>query len=209
MTSNPQAATPSTRADYAPDAMLHCPTPPEWLPVAMADLDSLLADHAACEQKAAVAALALLGRVPEDRVFIETLSNLAQEEMRHFDLVYRVILSRGGGLRQLFTDPYVRDLVGQVRKGREDGIVDRLLVAALIEARSHERFTLLAGALTEPDVRALYEALIPPEAGHAALFVGLAERFSNKATVRMRLSQLAAHEAALVAAQPAEARIHG
>ncbi|MBC7542993.1 MAG: tRNA-(ms[2]io[6]A)-hydroxylase [Candidatus Sericytochromatia bacterium] len=196
-------------ARFDPDGLLQCPTPAGWLPVALADLDSLLVDHAACEQKAAAAALAMLGKVPGDRVFVETLSHLAQEEMRHFDLVYRLVLARGGKLRSMLPDPYVRDLVAIARKGREDGITDRLLVAAMIEARSHERFTLLAGGLTDPVVRELYEALIPPEAGHAALFVGLAERFSNKAAVRIRLAQVAAHEAQLVLAQPPEPRIHG
>jgi tRNA-(ms[2]io[6]A)-hydroxylase len=212
MTSSLQNDSPLTgRAAYDPDHILQCPSPEGWLPVALANLDELLIDHAGCEQKAAAAALTLLGKNPEDRVFIETLSNLAQEEMRHFDMVYRVILGRGATLRHLVVDPYIRDLATIIRKGREEALMDRLLFAALVEARSHERFRLLAGGLAAGPERELYEALIPPEAGHAALFVGLAERVAPKAEVRVRLTQVAAHEAAVVQALAAAPtpRIHG
>lgn len=155
--------------------------------------------------------MTLLGKNPEDRAFVETLSHLAQEEMRHFDLVYRVILGRGGSLPSLSVDPYVREVMTAVRKGRTEGLVDRLVIAALIEARSHERFCLLVQGLPAGPERALYEALIPPEAGHAALFVALAERVAPKAAVRVRLTQLAAHEAAVVTelGRSPAARIHG
>jgi tRNA-(ms[2]io[6]A)-hydroxylase len=210
MTETP-AEMPTGRAAYDPDHLLRCPSPAGWLPVALADLDSLLIDHAACEQKAAVAAMSVLTKLPEDRVFVETLSHLAQEEMQHFDLVHRLVLARGATLRPLVVDPYVRDLVAIVRKGRVETLMDRLLVAALIEARSHERFRLLAAALGPGPERDLYEALIPPEAGHAALFVALAERVAPKAEVRVRLSQVADHEAAVVSAlgEAPEARMHG
>jgi tRNA-(ms[2]io[6]A)-hydroxylase len=209
--SAPDSEPRSGRAAYDPDCLLQCPTPAGWLPVALGDLDALLIDHAGCEQKAAAAALTLLGKNPEDRVFVETLSHLAQEEMRHFDLVFRLVLGRGATLRPLSVDPYVRDLLAIIRKGRIEGLIDRLLMAALIEARSHERFQLLAAGLPAGPERDLYEELIPPEAGHAALFVALAERVGSKADVRVRLSQVAAHEATVIAAlgEAPEARIHG
>lgn len=186
-------------------------TPPRWAEVAADDLAATLADHAHCEKKASASALALINDYPEDIELVRAMGRLAEEEIGHFREVHELLVARGAELTRDRGDPYARALMGLLRQPPELRKLDRLLVGALIEARSCERFRLLRSELErrgEASLCAVFRRLESSEAGHAALFVHLAEgRFGEEVTVA-RLGQLAQAEAAIVAELPVVARIH-
>ena len=188
--------------------MLKSPTDPRWLPCALARLDALLADHAHCEKKAAATALSLVGAYPHRERLVRHLSALAIEELRHFRAVHEQLQARGFRLTRDAGDPYAKQLMQLVRSGGDARLADRLLVAGLIEARSHERLTLLAEGIGEPGLAGFYASLARAESGHARLFVALAEEYAGEARARARLDELASREAEIVAELPLEPRIH-
>lgn len=192
--------------------MLHLlqPTPAHWVAAVRDNLDGLLADHAHCELKAAQSALSLIGRFGADEPqLIEPLADLAREETQHFRQVNQHIEARGGTMTRPAKDEYVNALRTRAREDHGDApvLLDRLLIAALIEARSCERFKLLADGL-EDDLAEFYRALMAAEARHFTLFFGLAEqRFGAEA--RRRLELLAAREAEVVHHLPLGPTVHG
>ncbi|ACL63677.1 tRNA-hydroxylase [Anaeromyxobacter dehalogenans 2CP-1] len=188
--------------------LLRSPTDPRWIDVALAELDRTLQDHAHCEKKAAASALKLVADHPERAGMVRALAKLAQEELQHFLGVLAELGRRGTALPPDDGDPYAQALLRHVRGGPrpEDRLVDRLLVAALIEARSCERLWLLAGALPEARLRELYARLAQSEAGHERLFVDLAREVDAAADARLEV--LAEEEARVVAALPLLPRIH-
>jgi tRNA 2-(methylsulfanyl)-N6-isopentenyladenosine37 hydroxylase len=189
--------------------MLQQPTDPGWLPVALADFDQVLLDHAHCEKKAASQALSLLAAFPERERLVRSMARLAQEEVGHFRQVYDRARARGLTLGRDHGDPYARALRKLVRHQRDETrLVDLLLVAALIEARSHERLELLAGGLEDEELGRFYGTLAQAEAGHARLFVDLARDYAPPGEVDARLEALAAAEAEIVAGLPLVPRIH-
>ena len=188
-------------------SLLRSATDPRWVEVALAALDHTLSDHAHCEKKAAASAVKLVADHPDRPDLVRTLAKLAQEEMQHFLTVLFELGQRGIALGPDQGDPYAQALFRLVRSG-PGRLADRLLVGALIEARSCERLALLADALPEPRLRAMYARLAQAEAGHERLFVELARRHSPSVDVDARLDALAAEEARLVAALPIAARIH-
>lgn len=192
----------------APLAPLRVATDPRWLPLALARFDEVLLDHAHCEQKAAASAMALVAAYPERSVLVRRCTRLAVEELRHFRLVHERIVARGGALDRDRGDPYARALLALARSGGEGRLVDRLLVAALIEARSHERLALLGDALPDPALAAFYRSLATAEAGHHRLFVELAEDVAGAAAAARRLDELADAEGRIVAGLPLEPRVH-
>ena len=187
---------------------LRSATDPRWLPLALARFDEVLLDHAHCEQKAAASAMALVAAYPERSTLVRRLVRLAVEELRHFRLVHEGIVGRGLVLGRDHGDPYARQLVALARTGAVERLVDRLLLAALIEARSHERLALLAGGLADPELAAFYRSLATSEAGHHRLFVELATEVAGADAAARRLDELAEAEAAIVAALPLEPRVH-
>jgi len=188
--------------------VLKSPTDPRWLPCALEGLDGLLVDHAHCEKKAAATALSLVGAYPERERLVRQLSALAIEELRHFRAVLDQLQARRLGLSRDRGDPYAKQLMQHVRSSGEARLMDRLLVGGLIEARSHERLTLLAGGIEDPALAAFYASLARAEKGHARLFVELAEGYGGEGPVGERLDELARHEAEIVAGLPLEPRIH-
>lgn len=194
------------------------PTDPAWLSHALAHLDEVLVDHAHCEHKAAVTALSFVSKYPDDPALVLSLSRLAAEEAGHLGLMVDVCQSRGLSLGHPKKDPYVQGLLEETRKDAVGSRVDRLLVSSLIEARSCERLKLLAGALENEELKALYDGLWRAEAGHYTLFFDLAARslvrvggLDAKAAgreARARLSELAEAEAELLARLPVRAAIH-
>lgn len=188
-------------------SLLHAPTDPRWLPIALADLDRTLSDHAHCEKKAAASALKLVADHPGEPELVRALAKLAQEEMQHFLAVLAELGRRGVVLGSDEGDPYAQSLLKLVRGGSRR-LLDRLLVAALIEARSCERLALLAKGLADERLRELYRRLATSEAGHERLFVDLARRHAAGEDVGGRLEALAAAEARIVAALPLAPRIH-
>jgi tRNA 2-(methylsulfanyl)-N6-isopentenyladenosine37 hydroxylase len=182
-------------------------TGPGWIDVALADVAALLIDHAHCERKAATAALSLVAHYSDSPRLVRWLSALAIEELGHFRAVAARVRARGLVLARDRGDPYVQALQQSVRAGEPQRRTDRLLVAGLIEARSHERLQLLAGALPESDAR-FYAQLARAEEGHAQLFLQLAREAGGRSQADERLAVLAREEAAIVAKLPLAPRIH-
>ena len=189
---------------------LRAATPSQWVDEAVRCWPELLADHANCEKKAASTALALMFAYPEDRPLAARLSKLAREELRHFEQVDRLMQEQGV--------PYLRRKPGRYAAGLREALrthepfrkLDLLLCGALIEARSCERFTLLAGRLPAA-VAPLYAQLRQSEARHFELYLRLAERHASQAggiDWRARLGELAGVEAALVTGPDPEFRFH-
>jgi len=194
------------------------PTDPTWADLALADLPTLLRDHAHCEMKAASNALSLAARWPERTEVARALVELAEEELRHFRGVLDELTRRGLTLGKPEVDVYAAELrkaIGVGRKGApEDPLVDRLLVGAVIEARSCERFRLLCEALRargdEPELLAFYEELFACEARHYRTFVDLATSVkADAAAVRVRLEEIARAEGRLVEVLGKEPTVHG
>ncbi|MFQ5696881.1 MAG: tRNA isopentenyl-2-thiomethyl-A-37 hydroxylase MiaE [Myxococcota bacterium] len=188
--------------------MLQSVTDPRWLPAAVSDPDRLLGDLAHAEKKAAAQALSLVSADAGRARLVRQLSSLAIEELGHFQRVHAEILRRGGALGPDPGDPYVQTLRREIRHGSPERSIDRLLVAGLIEARSHERLSLLAESPLDASLRALFSSLARAEAGHARIFVELAAGMPGPTGVRERLTQLALREAEILAALPLEPRIH-
>jgi len=188
-------------------SILRSATDPRWADVALADLDRTLGDHAHCEKKAAATALKLIADHPAEPTLVRALARLAQEEQQHFLAVLNELARRGASLPPDDGDPYAQALLREIRSGA-GRLVDRLLVGALIEARSCERLALLAAALPPGRLQELYVRLAQAEAGHERLFVDLATARAGAAEARTRLDVLARAEAHIVAGLPLLPRIH-
>lgn len=188
------------------------PTAERWVEAVEGQLDRLLSDHAHCELKAAHSALALVGRFGGDAPeIVEPLVALAKEETAHFAEVHRRIEERGRALAIPASDGYVVALRRVAREDHRDHpvLLDRLLISALVEGRSCERFSLLADGLASADLRAFYRGLMESEARHYRLFCRLAEGRFGREAVRVRLAELAAREAEVVDQLPLGPTVHG
>jgi tRNA 2-(methylsulfanyl)-N6-isopentenyladenosine37 hydroxylase len=204
--------------DLVPDAhvdALLVPTPAGWGEVAVGDLRSTMSDHAHAEKKAALNALSLLSREPQRTELVRRMTRLAQEELSHLDAVLAHLRRRSWTLLPDRPDRYAVALLALRRSGPSAAaLTDRLLCAALIEARSWERLHLLGAALEDADddavapLGAFYRELAASEAGHYRLFVELARRECPEEDVVSRLAVLAEAEAEIILALPHEARIH-
>jgi tRNA-(ms[2]io[6]A)-hydroxylase len=183
-------------------------TDPGWVKTALSDLDELLLDHAHCERKAAGMALRLMFRYPDQPFLHEPLSRLAREELAHYEEVLRALAARGGSIRRQRPSPYAGRLYHCVRSAEPERMVDTLLVCALIEARSCERFQLLADAIDDPSLRALYKGLLASEARHHGSYLELAVQVSDESSARARLLELAKLEAEIIADPSPMVRMH-
>jgi tRNA-(ms[2]io[6]A)-hydroxylase len=183
-------------------------TDPGWVQTALSDLDELLLDHAHCERKAAGMALRLMFRYPDRPFLHDPQSRLAREELAHYEEVLRVLGARGGSMRRQRPSPYAGRLYHCVRSAEPERLVDTLLVCALIEARSCERFQLLADAIDDPGLRALYSGLLASEARHHGSYLELAVQASDESSARARLLELAASEAEIIADPSPMVRMH-
>ncbi len=189
---------------------LHSRTPLEWGRSVLKDPLPLLADHAILEKKAANNAMDLMIRWPGDWVpgWVETMTSVARDEASHLAQVTRILLRRGGRLGKTHKNPYVNALRDLVRKGEIGDTIDRLFVSALIEARSCERFSVLAQTAEDPELAALYKALYLSEMGHYKVFLKLAYKIAEKNDVDRRWEQLLAAEAKILAEQLPGPRLH-
>jgi tRNA-(ms[2]io[6]A)-hydroxylase len=199
------------RAARTPEAVaaaviLAAPTPAAWLEAAVERWPELLIDHANCEKKAASTALALMFAYPEDRALALSLSRLAREELRHFEQVQRVLSAAGVAFTRQRPGRYAHELRAAVRSADPGRKLDLLLISALIEARSAERFELLAPRLPAP-LGKLYADLARSEGRHFDSYVAFA-RVAAPDDWRGRLSRLAAREAELVTAPERLLRFH-
>jgi len=176
----------------------------------LAEPISLLIDHAFLEKKAATNALELLTRWPDEWLegWVETLTAVARDEVAHLAQVTRILTSRGGRLDRFHKNPYANALRQLVRKGEPRELLDRLLVAALIEARSCERFAVLAAASADAELAAFYRSLFASELGHYKVFLALAGKFTAAAELESRWQEMLVAEAAILARQAPGPRIH-
>ena len=184
-------------------------TPSKWVEVVARDLDAALGDHAHCELKAASTAMALVGRFAWKASVARELTRLAREELKHFDQVRRVLEKRGRALPTVPVDRYAKKLAMAPLKGLKgsSALMDKLVLCAFIEARSCERFRLLARAPIDDDLRAFYADLAGAEGRHHELFLELAVEEAGE-TVAARVEEVAQIEAKIVRELPIEPRIH-
>jgi tRNA-(ms[2]io[6]A)-hydroxylase len=189
-----------------PTAILRAPTPRAWVVAAAARLPELLVDHANCEKKAASSAMALIFAYPEDTPLVLALSRLAREELRHFEQVQRAMRELAIPIVRQRPGRYAHELRRALRTTHSERKLDLLLAAALIEARSAERFALLAGRLPPP-LGALYTQLAHSEARHFELYLDFA-RERAPLDWQARLAELAAREAELATTPDSELRFH-
>ncbi|MCR9093605.1 MAG: tRNA-(ms[2]io[6]A)-hydroxylase [bacterium] len=192
--------------------MLHLAseTDPDWLPRAASNLDDVLLDHAHCEKKAAGAAIKLLFAYPHHRFLQEPLAELAREELEHFQQVLSILDARGVKYQTIRPSPYGMALHAKVRRDEPDRLLDLLCVSALIEARSCERFQLLAEGLgdADRDARGLYSSLLASEARHHGIYLALASELVGRAAAEARLDEIGRHEAEVVGAPCEWVRLH-
>jgi len=188
---------------------LKVPSQESWIEAAGNDLDNVLLDHAHCEKKAAVNAMALVSRYPERETLVREMIALAREEMEHFAMVYEFIKRRGGELRRDPGDRYAQALHKEVRPHEPERMLDLLLVAALIEARSCERFSILSRHVPDEELREFYRSLLASEAGHYRTFCDIAREYFPEEDVRTRLEALTEREAEIVLSLASEPMMHG
>ncbi|MBM7118769.1 tRNA-(ms[2]io[6]A)-hydroxylase [Archangium primigenium] len=190
--------------------ILRVPTDPRWLPLALERFDEVLVDHAHCEKKAAANALSMIQVYPDLPGLPAQMARLAREESSHLARVLELMADRGLTLGRDVGDPYAQGLQKAVRTSHEGRRVDRLLVAAVIEARSCERLSLLAEGLEEPPLRRFYAELAQSEDGHQSLFFRLAVTAADGdvAQVDARLDELLQLEAQVLERVGLRAAIH-
>lgn len=191
------------------DAFLPCATPDEWVCEALQPHHeaTLLIDHANCEKKAAATALSLMHRYVEQPALLDKMSRLAREELRHFEQVLRLMRSRGIDYAPLSASRYAQGLHKGVRKQEPGRLVDTLIVGALIEARSCERFARLAPSLA-PELKDFYESLLKSEARHFNDYLTLAKPLCDVAVFEQRLAYFRGLEADLIQSPDGEFRFH-
>ncbi len=183
-------------------------TSEEWLELAISNPIEILIDHAHCERKAAGAAIQLMFRYLCEPGLAEVLSPLAREELEHFERVLTILNSRGRYLEPLPAPPYGAVLAKQISRFEPDRMLDSFLVAGLIEARSHERMSLLALHSPDTELRLLYTELLKSEARHFSLYWMLAQERFEKELIELRLKQLALKEAEIISKLHPAPRMH-
>ena len=196
------------------DLPLKYETPASWATHALREPLALLNDHAHLEKKAAANALELLNRWPEPNPpenWVAAMTAIARDEVEHLATVSRLLARRGGRLTRQHGNPYAADLHKLVRRGKgKEELVDRLMISALIEARSCERFRLLADTVEDDaELAKLYKALWASEHGHYRTFIDLAEQILPSNEVEQRWQQMLRDEAKLIQRQSPGPRMHG
>lgn len=187
-------------------------TDPRWVNIVEKDIEEILTDHAYCEQKAASNAISIVVGWPQHTELVDTLLSIAKEELTHFEMVHQKIKDRGYKLGFERRDEYVNDLYKFMRKGhkREIVLIDRLLFAAMIEARSCERFKILSEHINDAELRGFYRELMISEATHYTTFLGFARQYGDHVEdVNKRWQQWLEHEAEIIKSYGKQQTIHG
>jgi len=190
---------------------LKLPSDPRWVNIAKKNLEEVLSDHAFCEQKAASTAISLIISFTEYTELVKEMIALVEEEMSHFKMVHDLIIERGFSLGRDRKDAYVLKLLQFFPKGgsRTTQLVHRLLLAALIEARSCERFRLLSEHLEDKKLANFYRKLMISEANHYTSFLGFARQYGNKEEVNQKWDDLLEFEADIMKSLNISESIHG
>lgn len=188
-------------------SFLLCPTPQRWVEWATQNPNLLLVDHANCEKKAASTALNLMYRYVEHHKLLQQLSRLAREELRHFEQVIAIMKARGVEYSQLTASRYAGSLRQQARTREPGRLIDTLLIGAIIEARSCERFAVLAPVL-DPTLGSFYLSLLESEARHYTEYLKLAQEVASREEIDARLVDLLKYERTLIEEPDTEFRFH-
>lgn len=190
---------------------LKLPTDPRWANIAEKNIEEILTDHAFCEQKAASTAISLLITYPENSELVTQMAALAREEMSHFEMVHKRILDRGLTLGRERKDEYVARISQFFPKtnDRNERLVNRLLIAALIEARSCERFKVLSENIEDKELSRFYANLMESEANHYTMFITLARDNGNREEVDKKWDELLTFEAEVMKDFGNKELIHG
>lgn len=179
-----------------------------WLETVMADFDSFLKDHASCEKKASGMAMSMISHYPDKPELITGMLNLAVEELSHFRDVMRLILDRDLEPAADARDEYVNSLHRAMDQGKDAYLLDRLLIASIVEARGAERFTMIAEALPKGKLKNFYSAISDSEARHYQLFLSLAEQYFPEEKISPRLEALLNIEADIIRRLPLKPALH-
>jgi len=191
---------------------LKLPTDPRWVNIVEKNIHEILVDHAFCEQKAASTAMSFIVLFPEHTELVQAMIALAKEEMSHFKMVHDLIIERGETLGRDRKDAYVNTVMQFFPKGgsRTDFLVHKLLYAALIEARSCERFRLLSEQLKDPKLADFYKKLMISEANHYTLFLGFARQYGTSVdAVNQKWNALLEFEASVIKNLGTSETVHG
>ncbi len=190
---------------------LKLPTDPRWVNIVEKNIEEILTDHAFCEQKATSTAISLIVSFPEYTELVQEMTALVKEEISHFKMVHDKIIERGWTLGRDRRDDYVVQLMKFFPKGgsRTTQLVHRLLYAALIEARSCERFRLLSEELEDKELAAFYRNLMVSEANHYTMFLGFARTYGDKKEVDTKWQQLLDYEGEIISKLGNKETIHG
>lgn len=190
---------------------LQLPTDPRWVNIVEKNIEEILTDHAYCEQKAASNAISIIVKFPDYSDVVNAMTELAQEELEHFQMVHVELQKRGLKLGKERRDPYIHDLLSYITKGgdEEQQFVERMLFAAMVEARSCERFRLLSEEICDEELRSFYRDLMESEARHYTLFLKFAKKYAKRIDVDQRWKEFLEYEAGLMEKYGKEGTIHG
>ena len=190
---------------------LKLPTDPRWVNIVEKNIEEILIDHAYCEQKAASTAISLIVTYPEYSELVSAMTALAREEMGHFKMVHDKLLERRLTLGRDRKDEYVLQLLKFFPKGgsRLNNLIHRLLYAALIEARSCERFRLLSEKLKDKELAEFYRSLMVSEANHYTMFLNFARKYGDRKEVDQKWEELLKYEAEIMKDLGTSETVHG
>jgi tRNA-(ms[2]io[6]A)-hydroxylase len=190
---------------------LKLPTDPRWVNIVEKNIEEILTDHAYCEQKAASTAISIIIGFPDRSELVKEMTALVREEMGHFNMVHEKIVERGWTLGRERKDEYVIELMKFFPKGgsKTTHLVHKLLYAALIEARSCERFRLLSENIADKELADFYRNLMVSEANHYTMFLGFARTYGDREVVDQKWQDLLAYEAEIMANLGKKETMHG
>lgn len=186
------------------------PSSKAWIECVLADFDLFLLDHASAEKKASGMAINLISHYPDKPYLVQRMAELAIEELNHFKEVIKLIHERNLQLAADEKDSYVNAMLSQIRTGKEVYLIDRLLIAGIIEARGFERFGLIAEHLPEQEntLKTFYQSITRSEERHAEQFIELAQRYAKEVDVDKRCAELLEYEASIIDALPVRPALH-
>ena len=200
-----------SQSSESPMLGLRLPTDPRWVELVESNISEILTDHAWCEQKAASNAISTIVRFPEHLDLVAELTRIAQEEIEHIGMVVDRIKERGFELGPERKDDYVGELLQFIKRkcSREEQLVDRLLFAAMIEARSCERFRMLSERVKDKPLAEFYRELMISEAGHYTTFIGFARKYGGNVDVEARWQAFLDYEAEVIQNYSKKETMHG
>ncbi|MEO6883564.1 MAG: tRNA-(ms[2]io[6]A)-hydroxylase [Bacteroidia bacterium] len=184
-------------------------TPESWIKKVLSDFDSFLQDHADCERKASAMAMSFIAKCPDKTEIIPELIETALEELAHFQQVYQLMEKKGVQLKkEMPQDVYIHELIACCRSGKEERLLDRMLIASIVECRGAERFRMISENSEEDELKLFYKTLWTSEAKHGTLFVKLALHYHDEKFVYKRLHELTNLEAEICSKLPIRAALH-